>query len=499
LIPVARISKADGSKPPIYEIFPYVKFSSQSNPNFQTFLGEKRLVDGSVRQYFSGDEVVTRGVISSNPKDFEEFIEAYSRSVDAFISGSEFSTVEKRAFLLCKLLRRGIANSHNQSNKATIGKWLTSRSENSFQMQEMSTRDKISTKLLLQDLVGTRIHGFYRRIDKADLNNWGIPSAVTQWDFDLKTFEISETQPVSQFLWVSVLSYAMSTSFPLSFSINFDWELGRSKLNVFREIQRGKILKIGQFIPQLGTGDVDRFANATEQRQSARDFLLNVARHSAPILEFLNGLLQLDIQPDGAFENIDISNQDLECETSREALEIYEKTVSRYTESKYGIFPNLFLFSACFTGQGRILEEYQESKSIHLLMNSFLGILKLRITYEGNRDPRSRLANIFFHLFPQISLNDQKRVEKCTEIASSMSEDHCKLLTLGLIRAGSAHEFFNILLSQRKILDFEELAEMQETLITKLAETRNRKRTNAHSKSITEMHDGLYNTYGAER
>lgn len=499
MIPVARIAKLDESKSPIFEVFPFVKFTSHSTPHFQTFAGEKRLVDGSVRRYFEGDEIVTRGVIAADSQEFEQFILEYSKSLDAHLSSDAFSDVEKRAFLISKLLRSGMASSNHQSNRAIISRWLTIRSKNSFQLQEISSRDRISTKLLLEDLVGTGIQGFYRQVQKVDLENWGLPQAALQWDQESKEFVVQENLPNSEFLYVSMLSFAMSTTLPLSFAIKFDWEIGRPKLLVFREERRGKTSKIGEFAPQLGTKDVDIFAQASEKRQNAPEFVQTIARFSAPILNFLNSLLGLNIQENNDYQLVDIFNAELYCDTSRQSLDLFEKAVPIYVKSKFGSYPNLFLFSACMTGQARVLDEHDESKSIDILMNSFLEILKFRITYEGSRDPRSRLANLFFHMFPQISLNDQKRFETCLEMAERFSESNCKSFVLNLIRSASAHHFLGFLNQQAEILHFDELVEMQLSLISKLADARNRSRKNSHSKSISEMHDGLYNTYGAER
>jgi hypothetical protein len=84
-------------------------------------------------------------------------------------------------------------------------------------------------------------------------------------------------------------------------------------------------------------------------------------------------------------------------------------------------------------------------------------------------------------------------------MVAKFSESDSKSFILKLVRAASAHEFLVFLNHQAEILNFEELLEMQNSLIDNLADVRNRNKTNSHSKSITEMYDGLYNTYGAER
>lgn len=494
MIPVAKLEGLLPTREATFEVFPYVEFKSSAPSKFSSF----SQAQGGV----SPPSAIKRGVIDVDILEFKQFIRNLQIRLEIPVDAIGISDIESRALLISRLLRLRIAKSRDNSHYSVLKNWQSEKSKNRVLLLDEQLREEKSVFLLLGDLYQGLVPGFYRSISSEDFVNWGIPknfvSNLSNRSAERLERKAPEPDGSSSMYWAQ-FAYAMSTEQEFTFEVEFSWELGRKIISFYRKSGRGSSTKIGEFIPEVGSILADLVADLGNGRVNAKTFFPRLAWSSRALLKFFNEVsgLKAKIPPDLRWS--EFQDREKICETTRESVKIFEKSQAGYRESRFGEFSDCFLFTACLSSEGRRLEEEISSESIDLLMHSFFLSLRFQLTYEGTRGTTSRLNSLYFHLFPQLSLNDSKRVVACQEMVGRLSERERRQTLFTLLRSGDAFDFFSFLDKFLGYRELEEIESAQRDLILTLRRSSSSSGYDARSKGISQMQDGLYNTYGAER
>lgn len=491
---VALLEPFRANRKATWEIFPYVAYSSNSVKKFEKFFAE--------RFGLKTTTPIQRGSLPIDRVDFEKFIREIEIELALPEVGPNISPFERRALLLSQILRLGISKKSKASYRNILNSWQTLRSKNSFASQSAEKKISDSLKLLLGDLIDRPIPGFYRQIDLQDLGHWGMPQ---KYFADLgqdsaNPFEYPLAEPDgSTFLYWSLFAFAMSDPCEYSFQIKFDWQLGRKTLTVFRKDQRGKSHRLQDFIPNEGAVENDDFAEASDRRQNAPDFFKDYAWASLSILRHLNVVSGLNVPEPQNLGWFNTRNPELMPLGQREAGGIFQSNRDLWNGSPFGSLSDSLLLAACLKSEARILSQASTEESLNHLMTSYLLELKRSLCAGGDRSHLARFMYLVFCALPQISLNEDKRIEKSWEIAKRVSTEKQKKILRALFRSTDAFEFFRFFINSFEHRDIEWLQETQAQLLTRLMQSRELIRLEVSPKSIGDMQDGLYRTYGAER
>ena len=494
MIPVTKLEGLLPTREATFEVFPYVEFKSSAASKFSNFLQTK----GSIRT----PSAMKRGVIDVDFLEFEQFLQRLQIGLEIPASSPGISDVETRALLISKLLRFRIAKSRDNSHYSVQKNWQSEKSKNRFLLLDEQLRKKESVYLLLGDLFQGLVPGFYRNVSPADFVNWGIPescvSQVSDRSADAEKSKAPEPDGSSSMYWAQ-FAYAMSTEQEFTFEIEFSWALGRKIICFYRKTGGGSSTKIGEFTPEVGSLLADLVADLGNDRVRAKTFFPRLAWSSRALLKFFNEASGLRAKMPLDLGWSEFRDGEKTCETTRESVRIFEKSRSSYKASKFGNLSDCFLFTACVSSEGRRLEVEASNESIDLLMNSFFLSLRFQLTYEGTRGSTYRLNTLYFLLFPQLSLNDSKLIAICQQMVGRLSEKQRREVLFALFRAESALEFFAFLHNFLGSRELEEIERAQSDLIIKLRRSSGSNGVGTKSKGISQMQDGLYNTYGAER
>lgn len=496
---VARIEGIWRSGDVSYEIFPFVEVRlKQSNP-IMCHYGKP--------MYISEDYKFDRGYFPTEHDYVLDARELVFEKLQLPKSTSNFSEVERIALGISQILRDSIPKSKPGSYFHTKQRWETARANLINKKHTREKLDAFSVGILLEGILGVSLPGFYRVVQVQDLINWGIPKhAVPSLNgaSGLESEEVENLSPLSpatasnQYRCFGLWAWLSSGPTDLRFAIEFDYETTGLSLVCYSRSSWGEKYEHGRYSPQTGTLEHSLLLEIEKRDFDSNTFVRKLCFASGAFLDFIEEVIALKSPSNSEREWRFFLDEELTPGSTKEKWEIFDSFSTLMTNSSYNSISQVFFLSACMGGPSRIVSELQTPDSVSRLLEDFFLVLRWQMTIPGSRKLDDRVSNLIFYAFPQLALKDQERRRRALELTRRM-ESLEKNALIGLLAfASDPRDFYKELKSIMDKYDDGILDEINASVKGFLARSK-RKIETEYSKSISQMYDGLYNLYGAER
>lgn len=496
--PVSRIS--DLWRPGYsYEVFPFVEIrSTQPNPLISHY-GERLVIESNFE--------CENGFIETDRDFLTESREIIFEKLDIPDANKYFSENERLAFGLSMILRDSIPKSRPDSFFQIKRRWQDFRASEIIDQMNGLDMEATSIAMLLGGLIDSDLPGFYRLVKKQDFLNWGLTKhSLVSVDKNTSIPEpesalLAEKKPLSpsnQYQTFGVWAWLNSGPKECRFFVDFEFETMQKSLVCYSRSSWGDKLQLGRYAPARGTLEYRVLLEVEKADFDADLFIRQLAIWSGEYSQFCCSILQL---PSPIFledEWRDIFSEADTPTSSKEKLEIFSQYSYLLTESKYSEIPLDFFLSACMGGPSRIVTESKNSEAVTRLIEDFFLILRRRLTFTGSRKLDNRVANLLYHAYPQMKLKDDERYLQAVRFTNLISTAEKLQILASLVSSASPSDFFIELKAIMDRYDNGLLSALNSEMKTLLLRTK-RSTSEAYAKSVSQMYDGLYNTYGAER
>ena len=482
-----------------YEIFPFVEIRLKQTKPLISHFGKRLEV--------TSDFDFERGYFPTEHDFVSDARDLIFDHLGLPRSTGNFSEVERLALGLANILRDSIPKSKPESLFHTKRRWEKARASIDHETHTREKLDAFSVGLLLGGLLDVSLPGFYRIVEAQDLIHWGIPRHALALLNKPSSSHSNEEEnlilpnPVTasnQYRCFGIWAWLSSGPKEFRFTVEFDYETTGMSLVCYSNSSWGEKYEHGKYSPGTGTLEHHLIRNLEKPDFDSNTFVRKLCFVSGEFIDFIEEIVELKSPSSPDNEWRAVPDEELTPGSTKEKWEIFDSYSTLMSKSSYKNISQVFFLSACMGGASRSVRELKTPDSVSRLLEDFFLVLRWHMTIPGSRRLDDRVSNLIFYAFPQLALKDQERRRQALALTWRMTGSEKSRLLQLLAFASDPKDFYTELKAIMDKYDEGILDGVNNSVKGFLV--RNKRNNEAdYSKSVSQMYDGLYNLYGAER